>query len=401
MPARSQQSGSGRGGSLTEDDPLDIALREASFYRPSAKTQASNQTFPGGSPFRDKSREFEEGEDEGEPFLRSRRRVAVRRGLLPPGRWGRIGFAAGTIAVIAGLVGLGVATRDFAAHDPRFRIDSSENVQVLGNSQVTQSELLSVFGGDMGRNVFFIPLKERRADLERLPWVETATVMRLLPDQLRVSVIERTPVAFVRIGNEIGLVDHDGVLLPMDPKTMAGKHYSFPVITGIAAADALSTRIARMKLYQRLLSELDSAGEKLSSQLSEVDLSDPEDVKALVPSEGNDLLLHLGDRDFLSRWRNYQQHLTEWKTQYPRLASVDLRYERQVVLEMQKGATVPQNQGAPGRTMDDLKAEASLTSPTAARQMAAANRKAVIKSSSKQAVAPRRWASSSTQQGRN
>jgi hypothetical protein len=62
------------------------------------------------------------------------------------------------------------------------------------------------------------------------------------------------------------------------------------------------------------------------------------DVRALVPSEGSDLLLHLGDTDFLDRWHNYQQHLEEWKAQYPRLASIDLRYERQVVLEMQKGA---------------------------------------------------------------
>ena len=98
-----------------------------------------------------------------------------------------------------------------------------------------------------------------------------------------------------------------------------------------------------MKIYQRFVAELDGGSdsnhEKLSSQLSEVDLSDPEDVKALVPSEGSDLLLHLGDQDFLTRWRNYQQHLAEWKQQYPRLASVDLRYERQVVLQMQQGVT--------------------------------------------------------------
>ena len=174
--------------------------------------------------------------------------------------------------------------------------------------------------------------------LERLPWVETATVMRLLPNQLRLSVTERTPIAFVRDGSTIGLVDRDGVLLAMAPQTMAAKHYSFPVITGITANDPPSTRAARMKIYQRFIAEIDSGGEKLSSQLSEVDISDPEDVKALVPSDGNELLLHLGDQDFLTRWHNYQQHLAEWKAQYPRLASVDLRYERQVVLEMRKDA---------------------------------------------------------------
>ncbi len=191
--------------------------------------------------------------------------------------------AVGALVLVAGLAWLGYAVRNFAAHDPRFRIDSSDNIQILGNSEVTQAELLSVFGGDMGRNVFFVPLGARRAELEHLPWVETATVMRLLPNQLRLSVTERTPIAFVRNGSNIGLVDRDGVLLDMAPETMAAKHYSFPVITGITVNDPPSTRAARMKIYQRFIAEIDSTGEKLSSQLSEVDISDPEDVKALVP----------------------------------------------------------------------------------------------------------------------
>ncbi len=348
---------------LAEDEVFDGTA--ASFYRPSARKPASGRPYPGDSPFREDRSDLP---DDGEPFLRSSRRVAVRRGVIPKGRWGRIGFAAGAVLLAGGLTWLGVAGYRFAAHDPRFRIDSSENIQVLGNAEVTQPELLSVFGADMGRNVFFVPLKERRAELERLPWVEQATVMRLLPDQLRVTVAERTPIAFVRNGNTIGLVDHQGVLLPIDPKTLASKHYSFPVVTGISANDPPSTREARMKLYQRFIAELDAGGEKVSSQLSEVDLSNPEDVKALVPSQGSDLLLHFGDQDFLPRWRNYQQHLAEWKQQYPRLASIDLRYERQVVLEMEKGAAIAPGEDAAGKTTDGLKADASSISPAPAKQ---------------------------------
>jgi cell division protein FtsQ len=309
---------------------------EDAFYRPPTTRPPSDRPNLGNVPFRDKRNTPLDDPNEGEPFLRSRRRVAVRRSILPQGRWGRNAFAAGAVMLVGGLAWFGYAVRNFAAHDPRFRIDSSENIQILGNSEVTQSELLSVFGGDMGRNVFFVPLAQRRTELEHLPWIETATVMRLLPNQLRLSVTERAPIAFVRDGSNIGLVDRDGVLLSMAPETIAAKHYSFPVITGITANDPPSTRAARMKIYRRFIVEIDSAGENLSSQLSEVDISDPEDVKALVPSDGNELLLHFGDADFLNRWHNYQQHLAEWKAQYPRLASVDLRYERQVVLEMRK-----------------------------------------------------------------
>jgi cell division protein FtsQ len=47
--------------------------------------------------------------------------------------------------------------------------------------------------------------------------------------------------------------------------------------------------------------------------------------------------VHFGDEEYLERYRQYQAHLAEWRAQYPKLASVDMRYERQVVLEMQPG----------------------------------------------------------------
>jgi cell division protein FtsQ len=180
--------------------------------------------------------------------------------------------------------------------------------------------------------------------LEELPWVEHATVMRLLPDQLRVAIVERTPVAFVRHGNTIGLVDAHGVLLHLAPAAMAAKHYSFPVVTGISARDPLPVRAARMHLYQQFINDLDSGGAKVSSQLSEVDISDPEDVWAILPAQGSDIQVHFGDSDFLARYRSYQQHLAEWRQQYPHLASVDMRYENQVVLDMRQQASAESGQ---------------------------------------------------------
>ncbi len=314
-----------RASALAEDEPLD------KFYRPAATSSKLR-------PERPLSTDEDSGEEEA--FLRSRRRVAVRKGLLPKNRIVRIALAFGLIIALALLVLLGMAVRDFLKHDPRFRLDSASMIQIVGNTEVTRPELLSVFGSDIGRNVFFVPLAERRADLERLPWVEHATVMRLLPNQLRVAIVERTPVAFVRHDKEIGLVDANGVLLRMAPSIISERHFSFPVISGIDARDPLSTRAARMKIYQRFVTELDSDGQKVSEQLSEVDLSNPEDVKVLMPEQGSDILAHFGDEKFLIRYKNYKSHLAEWRQQYPHLASVDLRYDHQVVLEMDKVAEV-------------------------------------------------------------
>ena len=286
-----------------------------------------------------------EGAEE-EAFLRARRRVPVRRGMLPKTQRGRILFAVVSIAAVALSVVLGIAARNFFRDDPRFRIDSASFIQSVGNSQVTRPELLSVFGSDIGRNVFFVPLGERRKQLEQLPWVGGATVMRLLPNQLRVSIVERVPVAFVRSGDTIKLVDAHGVLLNMTPAMMRGKHYSFPVVTGIGALDPLSVRAARMHFYQEFISDLDSGGGKVSQQLSEVDISDPEDIRALLPAEGSDILVHFGDGSFLERYRRFEQNLAGWKRQYPHLASADMRYDNQVVLEMAKGTETPSGENS-------------------------------------------------------
>jgi cell division protein FtsQ len=226
-------------------------------------------------------------------------------------------------------------------HDPRFFIQSASSIEIQGNVHLTRDELVNIFGEDLERNIFYVSLAQRRAQLQQLPWVEHATVMRLLPDRLRVSIVERMPVAFVRQGSKIGLVDASGVLLDMLPHGQGDAHYSFPVVTGILASDPASTRAARMKIFEQFTSDLDSSGEHISQKLSEVDLSNLEDVKALIPDNGKDVLVHFGSRDFLNRYRKFEEHLQEWRTQYPTLSSVDMRYERQVVLEMQQGASAP------------------------------------------------------------
>jgi cell division protein FtsQ len=269
-------------------------------------------------------------------------RLRVRKGL--PKSWiGRGLFALGLLVMIGALFAVFAAARSALLHDSRFVMTTSEDIQIVGNHNVTRQEVLSVFGADLERNIFRVPLDERRADLERLPWVAHATVMRLLPNRIRIAVTERTPVAFVRHGSQIGLVDANGVLLDMPQDAAGDPHYSFPVLTGLSVTDPLSTRAARMAIYRRFMQELDSAGQKNSSTISEVDVSNPEDVKAVVSGGGSDILVHFGDEEFLHRYQEFEQHLPDWKQQYPKLAAADMRYERQVVLEMQPGTGVPLN----------------------------------------------------------
>lgn len=305
--------------------------------RASEKAEPVADSYPNQEVDRRRRRRSEDDfPDDDAEFFRASQRVRVRKGLLPQTKWGRIAAASGLVLALGGMTGAFVMARNYLLRDDRFRIASSASIEIAGNTHVSRPQMLSIFGEDVERNIFRVPLTDRREQLEGLPWVEHATVMRLLPNRLRVAVVERTPVAYLRQSDGIRLVDANGVILDLPADAAGDPRYSFPVVTGIVANEPAGTRAARMKLYQRFIADLDGGGAKISDQVSEVDVNNPEDVKALIPDHGMEVLVHFGDDKFLERYQKYQQHLPEWKQQYPKLASADMRYETQVVLEMAK-----------------------------------------------------------------
>lgn len=329
---------------------------------------------PTGRPRRGPGMPLEMPEDEEEDLPRPRKRFKpARKWWRPASTTGRVFLGLGVLALIAGCAYLWITAKRYLEHDNRFRIAGVASIQTVGLSQVSRADILPVFGADIGKNIFFIDLAERRKELEQIPWIKQATVMRLLPDQLRVSVVERTPIAFARHGQQIGLVDADGVLLTMSPAMMAQHHYSFPVVTGIDAGDPLSSRRARMAVYEKLMHDLDANGQHLSDQISEVDLTDPEDARVLMPEQGGDILAHFGEDHFLERYQRYKAHIAAWRQEYPHLNAVDLRYDRQVVLEMAPGSTSAANSqatvnSATGKPEDAAKAAGPVAASVLAKK---------------------------------
>ena len=262
------------------------------------------------------------------PFLRVQKRVPARRSPLPKKTATKLLWAVAVIVAAAmSCVGATVLYH-YGQHSWRFRLNSSDDIEMTGLSNVTRGQIMEVMGGDIGRNVFFIPLDQRQKQLEQIPWIDSASVMRFAPDRIKIQIKERTPVAFAQIGSKIMLADANGVLMDLSAK----KKYSFPVILGMSSSQPVSTRSAQMKIYNQLVRELDSAGAHYSQELSEVDLSDPEDVKVLTNDPDGEVLVHLGSSNYLDRYQIYVGHLRGWRQQFPRLESVDLRYDRQIIV---------------------------------------------------------------------
>ncbi len=324
------------------------------------------------------------------PFLRAQKRVSVRRGSLPKKtahRLKRAALVAGLLILVAIVAGMAM---QYGAHSWRFTVDSSDDIEIGGNHNVSRLQVMEVMGGDIGRNIFFVPLAQRQKQLERIPWVKSAAVMRFLPDHLRVQIEERTPVAFGRIGSHISLIDAAGVVMDLP---VGGHHqYSFPVIVGMGEAEPLSTRAARMEIYTQLIQDLDSTGARYSQDLSEVDLSDPDDVKVMVNDPSGAVLLHLGSGNFLQRYKIYVTHVAEWRQQFQKLDSVDLRYDRQIIVNPDANVLAEKPLSGPALraaiaagvkpaalTTADLKRASSPVARKPARAVRPVKRKSVVK----------------------
>src|SRR5450755_1114680 len=175
-------------------------------------------------------------DDEGEsPFLRGQKRVPVRRGTLPRKAAGRIKLLL-LVLLIVGAVGLvAITIYRYGTQSWRFRVDSSDNIEILGTRNVTRAQVLDALGADIDRNIFHISLADQKKQLEAIPWIESASVMRLLPNRLRVEVFERVPVAFVEVNGHIALIDSHGVI--MDTPAGAQSTFSFPVLVRMSDSE--------------------------------------------------------------------------------------------------------------------------------------------------------------------
>lgn len=139
----------------------------------------------------------------------SRRRSAAKsRSRREPNRKRRmIIFGCVAIGVVGAIV---YSTVSFVTHDARFRLNA---VQVQGSKYVTAVEIEDKFTGDKERSVMTVPLQRRRMQVEQIPWVRSASVRRILPNSVVVTVSERVPVAFVAGEDGVSLIDEDGVVL--------------------------------------------------------------------------------------------------------------------------------------------------------------------------------------------
>ena len=273
--------------------------------------------------------------DQGEesPSLRQQKRPETRkhrprwRFLRPP----RKAFFG--LVVLGAVAYAAWAVVHFLQNDPHFFLAA---VRVQGVKYVAQSMVQEKFSLDQGQSVFRIPLGERRAEIEQIPWVQSAVLARVLPNQLVVFLKERVPVAFAWTDEGVFLVDAEGVLLDYPREA----HFTLPVVRGLSDQEPAEERRAKMQLFMALKKDLDRGGDAWSEAISEVDVSDLRDARVVVADSAGAILLHLGRERFRDRYLTYEDRIGQWKQKFANIQSIDLRYDGQAVLNADSPTSV-------------------------------------------------------------
>src|SRR6266480_96849 len=271
--------------------------------------------------------------DEEPRYLRRQKPVEIRRKKFTGRGWPS--YRRLLVLSFAGAVGATAAYygAQFLLYSPSMLLLKPDQIELTGNHIVSREAVLQQFVHDRNRSVLQVPLESRRSQLEQIPWVESASVQRILPNRLRIELTERTPVAFARNGNELALIDAHGVMLDR-PR---GEHLHFPIVTGVSEDLPRDQREKRMQTYEEFLKDVDLVRGGSSDRVSEIDLSNPKDLRVVMTglasaTDAQAVTIHFGSGEFTGKYKMLVDNFSQWQANAGRVQSIDLQYSRQVVV---------------------------------------------------------------------
>lgn len=288
--------------------------------------------------------------DEEPKYLRRQKPLEIKRRKFGKKAWKTYLRVAFGTAAAAGGVGIAYMVGHFLLASQQMALIHPEQIQVAQNHYVSPASVREIFRVDRGHSVLRIPLNERRRQIETLPWVEQASVLRALPNTIKVEITERTPIAFLRDGSDLALIDVHGVILDRPLKG----NFHFPVITGISSDMPIEDRELRMQLFASFSQQVESARGGAMDQVSEVDLTEAKDLCARITglqgggangsangtaNNGGQwsnadapILIHFGDSDFENKFLTVLNDIGQWRAGAGSVESVDLRFNGEAVV---------------------------------------------------------------------
>jgi cell division protein FtsQ len=194
-----------------------------------------------------------------------------------------------------------------------------DQVAVTGHRYTLDSDIFDAIDLDAARTMLSFDSRAAQDRLERLPWVERASIERVVPDRLEARIVERTPLAVWRQGSRYFLIDKSGRVLGAVPKEAMP---SLPRVAG-EGAPAETARLLTLLGGQPALAQQVELAERIGGRRWMLRLSDGSTLQ--LPADG--------EADALARG------LLVAAARRPAVSEIDLRVAARTLVRVPEAGT--------------------------------------------------------------
>ncbi len=233
---------------------------------------------------------------------------AVRSSGVPTRGW--MPIAVRIALPLLGLGALGLVVHALTSASA-FRV---KTIRVSGQTRVSAEEVEAIIRRAAKAGALKTDLRALRAELRQHPLIKDAEITRVLPDELRVRIIERTPAALVQHNGALVCVDEEGAIIG-DFHVLGSQ--TLPLLVGWNGEDSEWARMEnrrRVALYLELQKALSAPEPSYWDRVDQVNIRDLTNVIVNL-TESPMTWIHLGDRDFRRRFELGVQILSAVKKQ--------------------------------------------------------------------------------------
>jgi len=130
-----------------------------------------------------------------------------------------------------------------------------KSVELEGASRFSVPYILRAAGVTEGEPMLGLDLEAIRQRVEKVGWVKSVRVLRLMPDTLMIAVAERPRLAVWQVGGKSYVIDPTGQIIPeADP----GLFVDLPLLVGDGANLSAAALLPELATRPRLMSRLDA-----------------------------------------------------------------------------------------------------------------------------------------------
>ena len=174
-----------------------------------------------------------------------------------------------------------------------------KTITVIGNSKLTEEEIISLSGIQLEENTFKIQTTKSQEKIKQNAYIDTVNVRRKLPNQITIEITERMPTFMITLGNAYVYMNNQGYLLEVSRKAL-----QLPEITGFQTKEEdilpgkrlVAEDLQRLDQVLQIMKSAESNG--IKDMITEINIENKQDYVLELKEEKK--TVHLGDSSNLS-----------------------------------------------------------------------------------------------------